>query len=304
MAIGLFSRRLQQLEADIKEEKAPADNLFPQEVPSGKKGLTLAVVNQKGGVGKSTTAINLSAYLADMGQRVLLIDFDPQGNTSSGLGIDKKALKHCVYDAVVDEAPATSVVVKTNIKNLFLIPATTQLAGAEIELVAALSREYRLKKAIEDLKHRYEFIIIDCPPSLGLLTVNALTAADELIIPVQCEFYALEGLSKLLESVRLVKAHLNPEIKIAGVLMTMHDIRTRISQQVIDEVKKFFRELVYESVIPRTVRLSEAPSFGVPINRYDVESKGAQAYQQLAREVVERAEKRVRQGPGSTNTEL
>jgi len=296
MAVGLFSRRLQQLEEEIKDDKLPASNQAKQDTVPGHRGLTLAVVNQKGGVGKSTTAVNLSSYLADMGQKVLLIDFDPQGNASSGLGIDKKSLKRCVYDVVVDEKPLLEVIERTNVKNLSLAPATVQLAGAEIELVASLSREHRLKKAIAEVKTQYDFIIIDCPPSLGLLTVNALTAADELIIPVQCEFYALEGLSKLLESVRLVKTHLNPELKIAGVLMTMHDIRTRLSQQVIDEVKKFFRELVYEAVIPRTVRLSEAPSFGVPINRYDVESKGAQAYQQLAREVIERAKKRTGQG--------
>ncbi len=292
MAVGLFSRRLQQLEDEIREEKAPSSTPTHRGLPGDRRGLTLAVVNQKGGVGKSTTAVNLSAYLADMGQKVLLIDFDPQGNTSSGFGVDKKAINHCIYDVVIDEKPLVEVITHTSIKNLSLIPATVQLAGAEIELVASLSREHRLKRAIETIKRRYDFIIIDCPPSLGLLTVNALTAADELIIPVQCEFYALEGLSKLLESVRLVKAHLNPDLKIAGVLMTMHDIRTRLSQQVIDEVTKFFRELVYETVIPRTVRLSEAPSFGVPINRYDAESKGAQAYQQFAREVIERAEKR------------
>lgn len=296
MAVGLFSRRLQQLEEEIKDDKLPTSDQAKQDTVSGHRGLTLAVVNQKGGVGKSTTAVNLSSYLADMGQKVLLIDFDPQGNASSGLGIDKKSLKRCVYDVVVDGKPIFESIARTNVKNLSLVPATVQLAGAEIELVASLSREHRLKKAIAEVKTQYDFIIIDCPPSLGLLTVNALTAADELIIPVQCEFYALEGLSKLLESVRLVKTHLNPELKIAGVLMTMHDIRTRLSQQVIDEVKKFFRELVYEAVIPRTVRLSEAPSFGVPINRYDVESKGAQAYQQLAREVIERAKKRTGQG--------
>jgi len=296
MAVGLFSRRLQQLEDEIKDDKLPTGNQVKQDMPSARRGLTLAVVNQKGGVGKSTTAVNLSSYLADMGQKVLLIDFDPQGNTSSGLGVDKKSLKSCIYDVVVDERSILEVIGRTSVKNLSLIPATVQLAGAEIELVASLSREHRLKKAIAEIKAQYDFIIIDCPPSLGLLTVNALTAADELIIPVQCEFYALEGLSKLLESVRLVKTHLNPELKIAGVLMTMHDIRTRLSQQVIDEVKKFFRELVYEAIIPRTVRLSEAPSFGVPINRYDVESKGAQAYQQLAREVIERAKKRTGQG--------
>ncbi|MBE0448963.1 MAG: ParA family protein [Actinobacteria bacterium] len=260
---------------------------------SDRRGLTLAVVNQKGGVGKSTTAVNLSAYLADMGQQVLLIDLDPQGNTSSGLGIDKKSLKWCVYDAVVNEKPLVETIEQTGIENLSIVPSTVQLAGAEIELVNDYSREYRLKQAIDLIKQRYDYIIIDCPPSLGLLTVNALTASDELIIPVQCEFYALEGLSKLLESVRLVKAHLNPDLKIAGVLMTMQDIRTRLSQQVIDEVRKFFRELVYDTVIPRTVRLSEAPSFGVPINRYDAESKGAQAYQQFAREVISRAEERI-----------
>jgi chromosome partitioning protein len=231
-----------------------------------------------------------------MGHKTLIIDFDPQGNTSSGLGIDKRSIRSCMYEVVVNELPITDIIMKTNIDNLSLSPATVQLAGAEIELVASMSREYRLKKAIGLVKKSNDYIIIDCPPSIGLLTVNALTAADELIIPVQCEFYALEGLSKLLESVRMVKNHLNPDLQIAGVLKTMHDIRTRISQQVIEEVKRFFHELVYETVIPRTVRLSEAPSFGVPINRYDAQSKGAQAYQKFAREVIERAEKRVRQG--------
>ncbi|HZD59548.1 MAG TPA: AAA family ATPase [Anaerolineae bacterium] len=257
----------------------------------GRRGFTLAIVNQKGGVGKSTTAINLSAYLADMGQHVLLIDFDPQGNASSGLAIDKDSLKWCIYNAVTDEKTLAEVIKQVGIDNLSVAPATTQLAGAEIELVTAVSREYKLKQAISTIKQKYDYIIIDCPPSLGLLTVNALAASDELIIPVQCEFYALEGLSKLLESVRLVKVGLNPDLRIAGVLMTMQDIRTRLSQQVIDEVKKFFRELVFDAVIPRTVRLSEAPSFGVPISRYDAESKGALAYLQFAREVMVRAEK-------------
>jgi chromosome partitioning protein len=295
VSIGLFSRRLQQLEDEISADKdSTSTQKSVEKRDEGRKGLTLAVVNQKGGVGKSTTSVNLAAYLADLGNKVLLIDFDPQGNSSSGLGVDKRSIRRCVYDVVVNESPITSVIMRTNIANLSLSPATVQLAGAEIELVASLSREYRLKKALDVIKGCYDYIIIDCPPSMGLLTVNALTAADELIIPVQCEFYALEGLSKLLESVRMVKNHLNPDLQIAGVLMTMHDIRTRISQQVIDEVKKFFHELVYETVIPRTVRLSEAPSFGVPINRYDAQSKGAQAYQQFAREVIERAEKRTR----------
>lgn len=295
MSIGLFSRRLQQLEDEITADKdSTSIQKSVEKHDEGRKGLTLAVVNQKGGVGKSTTSVNLAAYLADLGNKVLLIDFDPQGNSSSGLGVDKRSIRRCIYDVVVNESPITSVIMRTNIANLSLSPATVQLAGAEIELVASMSREYRLKKALDVIKGCYDYIIIDCPPSMGLLTVNALTAADELIIPVQCEFYALEGLSKLLESVRMVKNHLNPDLQIAGVLMTMHDIRTRISQQVIDEVKKFFHELVYETVIPRTVRLSEAPSFGVPINRYDAQSKGAQAYHQFAREVIERAEKRAR----------
>jgi chromosome partitioning protein len=295
VSIGLFSRRLQQLEDEItagKSEATTPNSIEKQD--EGRKGLILAVVNQKGGVGKSTTAVNLSAYLADMGLKTLLVDFDPQGNSSSGLGIDKRSIRHSIYDVIVNETSISSVIMRTNFKNLSISPATVQLAGAEIELVASLSREYRLKKALEQIKGCYDYIVVDCPPSMGLLTVNALTAADELIIPVQCEFYALEGLSKLLESVRMVKSHLNPNLQIAGVLMTMHDIRTRISSQVIEEVKKFFHELVYETVIPRTVRLSEAPSFGVPINRYDAESKGAQAYHKFAREVIERAEKRVR----------
>lgn len=291
MAIGLFSRLLRQLEDDIKEEKAPSIDSLPEESKESRNGTTIAIVNQKGGVGKSTTAINLSSYLADMDQRILLIDFDPQGNSSSGLGVDKKSLDGCIYNAIIDESPLGEVIVRTDVANLFLVPATVQLAGAEIELVAALSREYRLKRAIDTVKDKFDFVIIDCPPSLGLLTVNALTAADEIIIPVQCEYYALEGLTKLLDSIRLVKAHLNTDLKIGGVLMTMHDMRTKISQQVIDEVRKFFKDLVYDTIIPRTVRLSEAPSFGVPISRYDMESKGAQAYQQFAREVMERAEK-------------
>ncbi|HCG98329.1 MAG TPA: sporulation initiation inhibitor Soj [Actinobacteria bacterium] len=295
MAINLFSRRLQQIEEEIRGEKAPLSDTPPKILAGDRRGLTYAVVNQKGGVGKSTTAINLSAYLADVGHKVLLVDFDPQGNSSSGLGVDKKSLERCVYDAIIDEVPLRDIVTSTSIKNLAMAPSTVQLAGAEIELVSALSREHKLKRALSAVKGRYDYIIIDCPPSLGLLTINALTAADEVIIPVQCEFYALEGLSKLLESVRLVKTHLNPELQIAGVLMTMQDIRTRLSQQVIDEVRKFFHELVFETIIPRTVRLSEAPSFGVPINRFDAESKGAKAYQQFTGEVISRAEKRIRQ---------
>lgn len=251
-----------------------------------------AIVNQKGGVGKSTTAVNLSASIAEAGMEVLLVDLDPQGNATSGIGLDKASGAACIYNALTDETAIEELIESTRIEGLSAIPATLQLAGAEIELVSALSREHKLKRAIKTIKHNYDFIIIDCPPSLGLLTINALTAADELVIPVQCEYYALEGLSKLLESIRLVKTNLNPTLRIAGVLMTMYDGRTRLAQQVVDEVRSFFRELVYDVVVPRTVRLSEAPSHGLPINRYDPASKGTIAYRKLAEEVIARAEKR------------
>ncbi|MCL4499076.1 MAG: AAA family ATPase [Chloroflexi bacterium] len=259
----------------------------------GRRATVLAVVNQKGGVGKSTTAVNLSACLAEAGAQVLLIDFDPQGNATSGVGVEKAGRTSCVYNALSDGVPLLGLVEKTKVERLDAVPATLQLAGAEIELVAALSREQKLKKAISPARTAYDFIIIDCPPSLGLLTVNALTATDEVVVPVQCEYYALEGLSKLLESIRLVKTNLNPDLRIAGVLMTMYDARTRLGQQVVDEVRSFFRELVYEAVVPRTVRLSEAPSHGLPISKYDPKSKGTVAYRKLAREVMARAKKRI-----------
>lgn len=255
--------------------------------------LVIAVVNQKGGVGKSTTAVNLSAALAEAGARVLLVDLDPQGNATSGIGVEKAGRPSCIYNAITDGAPIKGILEKTSISELDVVPATLQLAGAEIELVSALSREQKLKRALEGIRGGYDFVIIDCPPSLGLLTVNALSAADELLIPVQCEYYALEGLSKLLESVRLVKTSLNPSLRIAGVLMTMYDQRTRLSQQVVEEVRRFFKDLVYEAVIPRTVRLSEAPSHGLPITKYDASSKGAIAYRKLAKEVLSRAKKSV-----------
>jgi chromosome partitioning protein len=255
---------------------------------------SIAIVNQKGGVGKSTTAINLGAALAGYKAKVLLIDLDPQGNATTGLGLDRLTPEKCIYNAIIDELPVEKLIVTTEIANLYMVPATLQLAGAEIELVPALSREYKLRKAMSSIRDKFDFILIDCPPSLGLLTVNALTAADELIIPVQCEFYALEGLSKLLKSIRLVKTNLNPNLKIAGVLMTMYDSRTKLSQQVVEEVEKFFQEMVFKTIIPRTVRLSEAPSFGQPITIYDPSSKGAVAYLNLAKEVIERGQKRLR----------
>lgn len=251
-----------------------------------RKPQIIAIVNQKGGVGKTTTAINISASLAEQNKKIVLIDLDPQANATSGLGINGLDRNKCVYNAIVDNHPIDDVIVETKIKNLKTVPATIQLAGAEIELVSALSRENKLKRSIKNMKNSCDYIFIDCPPSLGLLTVNALAAADKVIIPVQCEYYALEGLGKLLESIKLVKLNLNPDLKIAGIVMTMHDSRTNLSQEVINEVKTYFKKKVFKSVIPRNVRLSEAPSHGMPIIKYDKRSKGAVAYKDLAREVI------------------
>ncbi|OLO17573.1 sporulation initiation inhibitor Soj, partial [Bacillus licheniformis] len=227
-------------------------------------GKIIAITNQKGGVGKTTTSVNLGACLAYIGKRVLLVDIDPQGNATSGIGVEKADVDQCVYDILVDDADVKDVIKTTSVENLDVIPATIQLAGAEIELVPTISREVRLKRALESVKQNYDFMIIDCPPSLGLLTINALTASDSVVIPVQCEYYALEGLSQLLNSVRLVQKHLNTDLMIDGVLLTMLDARTNLGIQVIEEVKKYFRDKVYKTVIPRNVRLSEAPSHGKP----------------------------------------
>ncbi|MCD7035289.1 AAA family ATPase [Metabacillus sp. GX 13764] len=249
-------------------------------------GKIIAVANQKGGVGKTTTSVNLGACLAHIGKRVLLVDTDPQGNATSGVGIEKADVEHCIYDILVDDIHVTEVIRPTTVEYLDAIPATIQLAGAEIELVPTISREVRLKRALEKVKQNYDYIIIDCPPSLGLLTINALTASDSVIIPVQCEYYALEGLSQLLNTVRLVQKHLNTDLMIEGVLLTMLDARTNLGIQVIEEVKKYFRERVYKTIIPRNVRLSEAPSHGQPIIKYDARSRGAEVYLDLAKEVV------------------
>ena len=250
--------------------------------------LVLAVVNQKGGVGKSTTAVNLSASLGQAGSKVLLIDLDPQGNATSGFGLNKNQRELCIYNALLGDATLEQMIEPVEIENVFVVPATIQLAGAEIELVSAMSRETKLKAIIQSIRPDFDYVIIDCPPSLGLLTLNALTAADGLLIPIQCEFYALEGLSKLLDSVRLVKTHLNPALEVFGVVMTMYDSRTRLAQQVVEEVRDFFGEKVFTTLIPRTVRLSEAPSYGLPVTLYDPDGKGAEAYRSLAKEVIDR----------------
>ncbi|MDD4237742.1 MAG: AAA family ATPase [Desulfotomaculaceae bacterium] len=249
-------------------------------------GKTIAIANQKGGVAKTTTAVNLSAWLSLMGQKVLLVDTDPQGNASTGVGIDKTEIELCIYDVLIDGVPIRDVVVPCAVEKLYLLPATIELAGAEVELVSATDREKILKKALGEIKEDYDYIFIDCPPSLGMLTLNALTAADSVIIPIQCEFYALEGLGQLMNTIQMVQQQLNPALVLEGVLLTMFDGRTNLAIQVVDEVKKHFREKVYRSIVPRNVRLSEAPSHGKPVMVYDRRSRGAEVYHELAKEVM------------------
>lgn len=248
----------------------------------------IAIINQKGGVGKSTTSINLSAALAEEGKKCLVVDFDPQGNSTSGYGIDKEELEYDIYDAMMDGQPVEQMILPTPEKKVFLVPATIQLAGAEIELVSKIARESILKNCLDPVVSDFDYVFIDCPPSLGLLTINALSAADSLLIPIQCEYYALEGVTKLLESIKLVRASLNKELEIFGVVMTMYDKRTTLSNQVVEEVRKYFGNKVFKTLIPRSVKVSEAPSHGLPIAMYATMNKGAIAYRSLAREVIRR----------------
>lgn len=251
-------------------------------------GKIVAIANQKGGVGKTTTAVNLSAALAEQKKRVLLIDLDPQGNATSGLGIDRRALTKSVYDVLISQENIKTSIVTTRFSALAVCPSSISLSGAEIELVSIERREYQLKQATDGIKNEYDYIIIDCPPSLGLITLNALAAADTVLVPIQCEFYALEGLAQLTNTIRIVKKGINPELDIEGVLLTMFNGRTNLSIQVVDEVKRFFKDKVYKTVIPRNVRLSEAPGYGEPVTTYDRHSKGAESYRALADEFLKK----------------
>jgi chromosome partitioning protein len=277
------------LDPDTMPTGGSARSVRPLELPS-----VVAIANQKGGVGKTTTAVNLGAALAEAGFRLLVVDLDPQGNASTGLGLNPRDVSRSIYDVILGYLPLEDCVEPTSLKNLFVAPATIDLAGAEIELVAQMSRELRLRRAIDSVRDQYDLVLIDCPPSLGLLTVNGLAAADDVIVPIQCEYYALEGLGQLLRNVALVHANLNPSLEVRGIVLTMYDARTKLADQVEAEVREYFGPRVYKTVVPRTVRLSEAPSFGQPIIVFDSTSRGARAYRELAQEVSHGATRRAR----------
>ncbi|MGA3219838.1 MAG: AAA family ATPase [Acidimicrobiales bacterium] len=279
----------------VDVNRAAEGSAPPATAPPGKPPLprVLAVANQKGGVGKTTTTVNLGAALAEMGYRALVVDLDPQGNATTGLGVNARNLDTSIYDVILHDVPIEDCIEPTNLRNLFLVPATIDLAGAEIELVPTFSRELRLKRAIAPVLDEFDFVLIDCPPSLGLLTVNALAAANEVVVPIQCEYYALEGLGQLLSNIERVRANLNPGLSVTTIIMTMFDARTRLGEQVVDEVRRHFGDRVCRSVVPRTVRLSEAPSYGQPIIVFDPTCRGATAYRELAKEVSGGAPQRV-----------
>jgi chromosome partitioning protein len=289
------SEAARQGEQDVREPPLPAPE-EPVVAPTSTKPplpRIMAVANQKGGVGKTTTAVNLGAALAELGYRVLVIDLDPQGNATTGLGINSRNLEATIYDVILHDVPMEDAIEPTSLRNLFVVPATIHLAGAEIELVPVFSRELRLRRAIEQITDDFDFIMIDCPPSLGLLTVNGLAAATEVVVPIQCEYYALEGLGQLLRNVNLVQTNLNPRLEVSTIVLTMYDARTRLAEQVVREVRQHFGARVCRHVVPRTVRLSEAPSYGQPIILFDSSSRGATAYRELAKEVSGGAAQRV-----------
>ncbi len=283
-----------QLPAADAQASGPEDGSVDEVAGAEDRSLprVLAIANQKGGVGKTTTTVNLGAALAELGFRVLVIDLDPQGNATTGLGIDGRNLDVTIYDVLLNDASLEDCVEPTSVRNLFAVPATIDLAGAEIELVPAFSRELKLRRAIDTVLDDYDYVIIDCPPSLGLLTVNALSAANDVVVPIQCEYYALEGLGQLVKNVELVRSNLNPTLDVRGIVLTMHDARTKLADQVVHEVRAHFAERVYRTIVPRTVRLSEAPSFGQPIIVFDPTSRGAIAYRELAKEVSSGATRR------------
>ncbi len=265
-------------------------------------GRVIAVANQKGGVGKTTTAINLSASLALSEKRTLLVDCDPQGNTTAGIGFPKDPARRTLYNALMLAEPLERIILKTQIDGLDLIPADKNLVGAEVELVAAENREYQLKRILDQVKQNYEFVVMDCPPALGLLTLNALTTADSILVPIQCEYLALEGVSELLDTLMRIRRTLNPNLSIEGIVLTMYDERTTLSKQVASDLRSFFGSQIFESIIPRNVRLAEAPSHGKPIHFYDIHSRGAEAYINLAKEVITNGQKRIGKGAGGTDS--
>jgi chromosome partitioning protein len=294
------ARSIDEIESDVALEEASADvappeaeTVAPAPVPRRALPRILAVANQKGGVGKTTTAVNLSAALAELGYRVLVVDLDPQGNATTGLGVNARSLDATVYDVLMRDLPLEDAIEATNVRNLFVVPATIDLAGAEIELVPAFSRELKLKRALESVGDDFDYTLIDCPPSLGLLTVNALAAAGEVVVPIQCEYYALEGLSQLMRNVQLVRGNLNPTLELSTIILTMYDSRTKLAEQVANEVREHFGPIVCRHRVPRSVRLSEAPSFGQPITTFDPTSRGAIAYRELAKEVSGGAPQRI-----------